>query len=152
MLRMFRRSRGFLLLDILAGTFLLVILVGAFVALHTASIRSGKTGEDYSRAIAIAQRELENLRLVGYDNLSDGHLLDLGLIDPEPTESPYSFKNVVLDDGTRFSAATALNKGDGTCQIWDVSNRVRGVRIIVSWKTKEGNGRSIVLSSAVGKY
>jgi hypothetical protein len=143
-------ARGFMLIDVMIATFLVVLLALGFFALHSASTRSAKAGEDYSRAIALAQREIEQLRLVGYNNLGYSQLYSLSLVDGTPNTSPYSFDHVVIDDGSKFSAATALKDGHGRLTIWNINDQVKGVEVQVTWTSQAGNTRNVTLGTAIG--
>lgn len=107
--------------------------------------------DETSKATQIAAKEIELLRLVGYDNLERSQLEELGLIDI--TDDPeMTFTTLPEDHAMRFSPAAALREGRGVVEIYDVDPVVREVVVTVHWTSASGKPRSVSLTTMVGKY
>lgn len=146
-----RRRRGMMLLDTMIGMMVLSIMSLAFCALMPVMARGQKMSQEVSVANLIAAREMENLRLVGYDNLNYATLRGLGLLDEWSGTGPYTFSNVAQDASRKLSAATSLKNGVGEVSISDASTVLKSVIVTVRWTSPKGTARSVSISTLVSK-
>lgn len=146
-----RRRRAFTLVDVIFSVLLLAMGSLTVAALIPTMARGQHMSDETSKATQIAAKEIELLRLVGYDNLSRERMEELGLIDV--TEDPeMTFSTLPEDHAMGFSPASALLDGKGVVEIYDVDAAVREVVVTVYWTSAAGKPRSVSLTTMVGKY
>jgi type II secretory pathway pseudopilin PulG len=146
-----RRRRAFTLVDVIFSVLLLAMGSLTVAALMPTMARGQHMSDETSKATQIAAKEIELLRLVGYDNLTRERLEELGLIDV--TEEPdMTFSTLPEDHAMGFSPASVLRDGRGVVEIYDVDPVVREVIVTVYWTSAAGKPRSVSLTTMVGKY
>ncbi len=65
--------------------------VSLFASLYpTAAVNAHKSGQ-YAQAIGVVQHKVNQLRALGYGRLTYAELRAAGVVDAEPTSSPYAF-------------------------------------------------------------
>lgn len=146
------RCRAFTLVDTLIA--FLILAVGGLslsTALPTLS-RSHAIADETSKAVQLASRQLEQLRLVRFENITYETLRDLDLIETWSGEGPYTFTNLSTDTATNFSPARALNQGEGRIYIEEIDSNVKTIRVEVVWLAASGQRRSVSVETAVGRY
>jgi len=146
-----RRQRGLTLIDTMIGMMILAMGALSFTALMPVMARGQKMSQEVSVANQIALRELENLRLLGYNSLEYTDIHATGLCDTYSGSGPIMFSHVVQDEAKQLSAATSLKNGTGTVEISDVSANLRSVIVTVNWTSASNKSRSVALSTLVGK-
>ena len=139
-MRVLRSRRGAGLIDALVTIMILGITGVVFSTTFPASFTCSGQAQEYKIATAIAQRKMEQLRGMEYESLSQPLLLAAGLIDTDPTSSPYSFTSV-------DSLADQLPRGSGSLSITDITADQRRVVVTLNWLAKTGQDRSIHLTT-----
>jgi type II secretory pathway pseudopilin PulG len=152
-----RRKRGFTLLDLLFGMFVLAVGSLSLAALLPVLSRSGHLSHAGSQAVQIASRQIEQLRIVKYENLVPEVLLQLGLVDtiqedPETGEVVMRFSRIPGDDGTQFRVSSLLRDGIGEVRLEEPSPNVREVKVTVRWRSESGRPQEITLTTLVGRF
>lgn len=142
-----RRARAFTLAEIVLSIFLLGVVAVVFGALFPVSQRLSGGAKWRAMAMALAQRRMEAVKLLGYGNLTYDGLRAYGLIDANPNTSPFSFTNT--DDTSRESPARMLPNGQGQIIVEDVAWDVRRVIVRVSWRDMNGQTRQVELRTLV---
>ncbi|HWP30281.1 MAG TPA: hypothetical protein VNK96_00940 [Fimbriimonadales bacterium] len=147
-----RHEKGFSVVDCLFAFLVLGIGSLSLMALMSTLGRSHYMSDEMSRAVQIASRQLEQLRIVKYENLEPEKLSSLGLIDPWDGSGPLTFSKLPGEEAVKFSVSHSLKKGIGEVEINDVSDTVREVIVRVKWEAPSGKTRSVELSAIIGKY
>lgn len=147
-----RTQKGFSVVDCLFAFLVLGIGSLSLMALLSTLGRSHYMSDEMSRAVQIATRQLEQLRIVKYENLEPEKLSSLGLIDPWDGTGPLTFSKLPGEEAVKFSVSHSLKKGIGEVEINDINDTVREVIVRVKWESPSGKTRSVELSTVVGKY
>lgn len=145
-----RRCRGFSLLDAVIGLILLAITSLSIATLMPILSRSQHMSDEMSRAVQIATRQIEQLRLVGYNNLEYEPLFSLSLVDSWDGNGPMTFSRIPGDESTLFSVSSTLRDGVGELEILDVADDIRELVVRVKWTTASDNPQSIELTTLIG--
>lgn len=130
------------------AVFMAACMAGIVAAAMPVATFSRTKAENGDKATAIAQKEIESIRGLGYANLTAASLDSNGLID-SPTLSAggtYAFTNV--DSAQKDSPGTTLSSGTGTVRIEQVDIELRRVTVQVSW-LERGRTRTYALSTLV---
>jgi type II secretory pathway pseudopilin PulG len=146
-----KRSRGFTLVDSMIGFLILAIGALAFCATVPVVSRSHHMADEQTKAVQIAQWQIEQVRQAGFLNLTFERLYPLGLVDDWDGDGPMTFTNAPVVHAGRFSPASQLRNGTGEMLIIDQSPDIREIRVTVKWTSPAGKSRSIELSTLVGK-
>lgn len=147
-----RTRRGALLVDLMFGVFVLAMAATTFFALFPTVHRSQAIAKEEAIAQQMSQRMLEQLQLLKPTDITVGTLTQLNLIDTGQSQPPYSFTNIPLDAGWRYSPAQALRNGTGTLAVTNLdSNSVR-LTITIAWKSASGKSSSITTGTILGGY
>lgn len=120
-MRIARSRRGAGLVDVIVTIFLLCVAGIVFSSTFPGAFTSSRQAQEYKIATAIAQRELEHIRTMNYESLSQPLLADVQAIDQDSTSQPYSFTSVQGVD-------TQLHSGVGRLYVdqpWPDTKRVR---------------------------
>lgn len=141
------RSRAFTLPEVVLSIFLLGVIAVVFGALYPASERLSGGAKHRATALMLAERRMEAIKLLGYGNLTYDGLRAYGLIDANPTSSPYSFTNT--DSARNESPARLLPQGTGQIIVEDTEWDVRRVTIRVTWQDISGRTQSVELRTLV---
>lgn len=126
-------KRGFLLIEVLIAVFLVVacaMIVGATMPISGAS--QGRAS-DLTKAMNLAQAQLEAVRASGYPALDAQDLFSKGLIDSTTplTTNTYAFSN--KGSKTLETPANVLPAGSGTVRIDQPSADIRQITVTISW-------------------
>lgn len=131
--RLKRNKRGFSFIEMMLTVFLVTICAGIVAtAMPTATV--GRQKSMYrNRAVALAQRQMEAIKRLGYPNVTANALLNAGLIDSatEVSTNTYSFTNVdslVADDAARL-----LPSGAARVTIEQADIELKRVILRVTW-------------------
>ncbi len=146
-----RKNRGFTIIDSMIGVMVLLMGALSFTAALPVVSRSQKVADDQSKAVQIAQWQVEQVRQAGFLNLSFERLYPLGLVDDWNGSGPMTFTTAPNVESGRFSPSLQLRDGVGELVIEDASDSIREVRVTVKWKSPAGNDRSVMLSTLVGR-
>ena len=142
-MQLLRSRRGAGLVDVIVAVFILGITGLVFSATFPASFSCARQANEYKIATAIAQKKMEQLRSMEYESISQPLLLAAGAIDDSPSVSPYSFTMV-------DNVATQLTQGEGSLSVTDEPpGDMRRIRVTVSWTARNGQDRSVELSTLV---
>lgn len=147
-----KKKRGFTLLDAMIGFMVMAFLSLGFVTVTTVLRKSQHMSDDASKAVQIAQRQIEQLRLVGFDNLTYAGLQSLDLLDDWDGEGPFTFSKISIEQATQFSPSAALHDGVGELYIDDIDDNSKKITVIVHWKNKVGEKQSVELETIIGRY
>ncbi|HRF59945.1 MAG TPA: hypothetical protein PLH94_08535 [Fimbriimonadaceae bacterium] len=147
-----RLRRGALLVDLMFGVFVLAMAATTFFALFPTVHRSQQIAKEEAIAQQMSQRMLEQLQLLKPSDITPGTLSQLNLIDPNQTQPPYSFTNIPLDAGWRFSPAQALRNGTGTLTVTQLDASSVRLAITIGWKSSSGKSSSITTGTILGGY
>ena len=146
-----KRSRGFTLVDSMIGFLILAIGALAFCATVPVVSRSHHMADEQTKAVQIAQWQIEQVRQAGFLNLSFERLYPLGLVDDWDGDGPMKFTNAPVVQAGRFSPSAQLRKGTGELEIVDQGSDIREIRVTVRWTSPAGKDRSVELTTLVGK-
>src|SRR5690348_1813666 len=126
-----RRSfrRGLSLIEVLVSALILGLTVLAATAMFSTAgfLRDHSTG--HSRAAAILQRKLEQIRRLPFSQVTYAGLLNAGVIDPGA--SPYAFATV---DGL----TTELTNADGRIVLSNGGSDTARVDVVLTWDGLRG--------------
>lgn len=137
-----RNRRGAGLVDVMIA---LVLISGAgivFSAAFPTGISGVRQGGDIKRATMLAQRKVEQVRSLGYENLSYENLHTAGFIDSDSSSGPYSF--------TSDAIAAGLTSPAGELKIDDEDTGLKKISVTVKWNSN-GVQRSVVLQTLIAE-
>jgi hypothetical protein len=134
------------------GIFILVIATLSYLSLTVVTHKSQVISKDESTAAQLAGRLVEQLQLLTTRDINVQTLSALNLVDNYSTGSPYSFTNIPLDEGTRYSPAQALTQGKGTLSVYKLENDSLRVVATITWRSKTGVSKSYTTGTIVGSY
>ncbi len=143
-----RRSLGFSFVEVLFAVFITACLAAVVAAAMPVATLSRTKADASNRAQAIAQKEMEAARGLGYANLTGPQLSANGLVDDPngPSAGVWTFTNV--DAGANDAPSTVLAGGTGTVAVEQADVELRRLTVQVSW-TERGKARSFSLSTLV---
>jgi prepilin-type N-terminal cleavage/methylation domain-containing protein len=133
-----RNRRGFSLIETMIAVMALSFIVMVFGAVVPTATRMRHKAENITRATMLAHQKLEQLRGVGYTNLTPANLLAAGMIDATPDTSPYSITGV-------SGLASELPDGSGTLTITDEATDLKRARVDITWGGIITQGNSVAL-------
>ena len=144
-MRVLKCNKGTMLIDVMVGVYILAIVGLIYAATVGVSSVSRAKADQLTKAAAIANREMESIKNLGYGNATYAGLSFYGLIDATPTASPFAFNNV----GTATDrVGSILPGGTATVAISDVSGTVRRIVVTVTWRSVKQT-RTAVVSSEI---
>lgn len=139
---------GFTFVEVILSVFLVSCLAGIVTAAMPVATLSRSKAENSDRAVALAQKEMESVRGVGYANLTGANLLADDLIDSTNTNAAGAFSFTDVDAGVNDSAGATLASGTGTVLVEQADTELRRVTVTVGW-TERGRARAYSLSTLV---
>lgn len=142
------RKGGFSFVEVMLSVFLVACLAGVVAAAMPVATLSRTKAEAANSAAAIAQKEMEAARGLGYANLTAAGLLANGLIDSTGTDASGAFLFSNVDAALGDSPNTSLQGGTGTVLVEQVDVELRRLTIRVTWNER-GKPRSFTLSTLV---
>jgi hypothetical protein len=134
------------------GIFILVIATLSYLSLTVVTHKSQVISKDESKAAQLAGRLIEQIQLLTTRDINVQTLTALNLVDNYSVGSPYSFTNIPLDEGTRYSPALALTNGKGVMTVTKLENESYRVVATISWTSKTGVTKSYTTGTIVGSY
>ncbi len=136
-----RNRRGTTLIDVMVGLVLLTVAGLVYSATFPAGFRAVRQGGESKKAVAIAQAKIEQVKLLGYENLNYETMQSQGVIDSASATSPFVFTSVE-------SLTTQLPNPTGTLAISDYSVTTKLVVVTVNWRS-DSITRSVTLRTLV---
>ena len=140
-------NKGTVLIDVAFAIGVLLLMALIYAATVQGASQSRYVADLNTKAMMIADKEIEAIKALSYDNANYTSLLFYNLIDSSSNQSPFSFTRV---GDTNNTVADVLPSGTGTVSIVDESLTLRKVTVTVSWKSKNGN-RSYSVSTELAK-
>ncbi len=143
-----RRVRGALLIESLFAVFLVAIVATIIAATMPLANNSRARADMLNKAVSIAQKQVENVRGVGYPNLNGPQLLAAGLVESSTADGNGRFHFTNVDSAAFDAPALVLPSGKGYLKIEQVGLDLRLVTVRVEW-TDRGKPRHTVLSTMI---
>ena len=144
---MSRRKRGAMLIDAILAIYLVAVVALVLSATLAGAVVSRGLADQRTKATCIANRQLEAIKGLGYENLSFASLQFYGLADTSTSSTTCTFTTC---GATSEKVSTILPQGTGTTTITDVTATVKKIVINVRWLSKTGN-RTVTVSTEIGK-
>ncbi|GIV02161.1 MAG: hypothetical protein D6724_03080 [Armatimonadetes bacterium] len=143
-----RRARAYTIAENLFAIFLVAIAAAVMAASLPIANSSRARADLLNKATGIAEKELELIRHVGYQNLTASKLYDLGLLDSTApgANGMYPFTNV--DTGVFDAPSQVLPNGKGWVGLQTVATDLIEVTVLVTWQER-GQQRSVTVSTLV---
>jgi type II secretory pathway pseudopilin PulG len=132
-----RRKAGFSLIEVLFAIFLVFACAMIVAATMPISDQARGKADLLSRATGLAQKQLEAIRAVGYQNTTPTQLASLGLIDSSTSigTNTYSFTN---SDSTNLdNPGLVLPNGNGQINLTQISTGLLQVTVTVSYQDSQ---------------
>lgn len=136
----------------MAETLFAIFIVALTALIMSAALpighKSRKKADLRTKAAEIAQREMEQVRALGYPNITADALLSHGAIDNiNASADGYPFTNV--DNAKGDAIGTVLPSGTGHVALSQIALDLRSVTITVKW-VEDGKNRQIKMASIIG--
>lgn len=87
-------NKGFTLVEVMISLITFAVLTLIFAATVPLAKKTAHMNGQYAQAISLCQHKIDQLRAVGYGRINYTELSDAGIIDDNPTTSPFSFNEV----------------------------------------------------------
>lgn len=139
-------------MDAMLGVFVLTIAVLSYLSLTVVTHKSQVISKDDSKASQMIARLLEQVQLLTTRDLNVSTLKGMNLIDTNSYESPYSFTNIPLDQGTMYSPSMALTDGTGKMTVQTLANGSMRVIATISWLSTTGAKKTFTSGTIIGSY
>jgi len=137
-----KKVRGFSLIEVLFSVFMVVVCAGIVAATMPVATNAHVRADNYSKALNLAQEQLETIRGNGFANATVGQLCAYGLIDNESpvATNTYTFSNTSAATPANLdSPAKVLQHGSGTIMVQLLNFNLTQVVVTVSWRDQMGN-------------
>lgn len=138
---MIHNRRGTGLIDAMLSIFLLGTAGIVFSASFPAGFNALSQSSEATRATALAQQKIEQVRSLEYAKLTYDNLVGR-YIDVNPISSPYEF--TAID-----SVGSGLLQGTGTLTISEDGGNVKRIVVSVNWHSRTGIARNVTLTTLV---
>ncbi|NPV29166.1 MAG: hypothetical protein HPY58_05780 [Firmicutes bacterium] len=112
------KDSGFTLAEVLAASFILVLVLAVFIGLFHEGLKTTAASTDEEEALAFAQAKLEEIQAMRFEDVA-------ALADGEPDEEP-------SPDG-KYTRTTKVDE----VEVTDDGNRLLRVEVSVSWNEGE---------------
>ncbi len=142
------KSGGFSLIEILFGIFIVALCATVLSATMPTANQSRVKANNVSKAINLAQKQMEAIRCVGYASITPERLTTLGLLDSQAPIEPNTFSFSNVDNGIFDNPSTVLTAGTGTVLIRQSNLDIKEVTIVVAW-TEKGVRRNFRLGTKI---
>ena len=139
---MVRSQRGTVLIDAVLAILIMAAAGVVFSAAFPSGLNTLRDSSEQSKAAAMAQKKVEQVRSLDYANITYTNLLAAGYIDSTPTSSPYWFTSV-------DSVATDLNGATGTLTITPQSGAILKIVAAVQWRSERNVLRNVTVTTLV---
>lgn len=140
-MKMHVKRRGTTLLEVMAAMMVLAMTVSAAGVMFPLGAFLRNRSGGHSRAAAIVQRKLEQVRKIPVKSLSYSALEDADIIDGA-SGSPRPFTTV---DGM----AAELQNGTGTLELTGVGTDIVKIDVTVTWRNVRGATHTVTASTQV---
>lgn len=142
------RRKGYTLIEVLFGIFLALMAAMVLAAAMPIATSSRLRADSYSKAVGLAQKQLEAIRTIGYANATASQLASVGLIDSQSpiAENTYSFSNV--DTAALDNPARILPSGQGRLTLEQIDLELRRITIEIRWMDR-GVQKSVRLGTLI---
>jgi len=140
--------RGFSLIEVLFGIFMVSLCATVLAATMPTANQSRAKANNSTKAISLAQKQIETIRSAGYASITPERLEALGLIDSRVSVSANTFSFTNVDNGIFDNPSTVLPSGIGTVRIRQDALELREVLIILTWQEK-GRTKSYSLGTKI---
>jgi type II secretory pathway pseudopilin PulG len=147
-----RARRGSIFLDALVGVFVFGLGAAAFFGLMPQMSKSKEIARERSRALNMANRMVEQLRLLKGSDVNFNTLSQLNLIDGGQNGGKWTFTNIPLDQGTGHTPAQSLRNGQGTLEVQHLSDGTAIIKVEVAWTSASGKPAQIATGTAIGGF
>jgi len=147
-----RKQRGGILIDALIALIILSFAAVSFFSYFPVLHKTHVLGAEEQKATQMANKMCEHINLFTPYNLNASTLTAAGLIDTGQSASPYTFSNIPLDDGTKYSPSEALRNGTGQIEVTDLANNSKAIKVTISWKSETGKNKSVVMGTVIGGW
>jgi prepilin-type N-terminal cleavage/methylation domain-containing protein len=137
-----KNRSGMSLIEVMIAVMILSFAVAVFAPLYPISMRMRSKAENVTRATAMAQQKIEQIRAIPYTSLTYSGLRANSVIDASPTSSPYSFT-------TTDGLASKLPAGTGTLTVSTPATDLTQVDVTVSWGGLVQNGNTVAFSTQI---
>ena len=143
-----RRKAGFSLIEVLFAIFLVFACAMIVAATMPIADQSRGKADLLNRATGLAQKQLEAIRAVGYQNTNPTQLASTGLIDSSNSISTntYSFTN--SDSANLDNPSLVLPSGKGSVNLTQLSTNLIQVIVSVSYQDSQ-RSRSVTIGTVV---
>lgn len=143
-----RRTRAFSLAEVLIAVFMVALCAIMVAATMPTANRSRQKADGTSKAVGLAQKQIEAIRGLGYANVTPSQLATYGLIDSTSAieANTYAFTN--SDSARLDDPALILPSGTGKVKIEQPDNELRRVTVTVGWNDR-GRARTFTLGTLV---
>ncbi len=130
-----QKIRGNTMMEMLFAILLVGVCAVILMASMPVATTSREKAELHNRAMALAQKELEAIRGLGYANINASTLASRGLIDNTTAvaTNTYTFTNV--DSTALDNPARILPSGQGFVIVEQADLDLRRVTVYVQWTT-----------------
>lgn len=143
-----RRNRGALLMESLFAIFL-VVVVSAIVAATMPLANSSRARADMlNKAVSIAQKQIENIRGLGYPKITNSGLFTAGLVQSSTADAQGRLVFTNIDSAAFDAPSNVLPQGKGYVVIQQNGSDRRLVTVRVEW-TERNKTRQVVLTTLV---
>ncbi len=129
-----RTRRGFSLIEVLIAVFLVITCMLIVIATMPLATASRNKADRSTKAIGLAQKELEALRGAGYPNLTPTQMYSYGLIDNTTAVSSNTYTFTNADALAYDSPANVLPNGTGTVTVEQLDFDLRRLTVAVTYR------------------
>ncbi len=146
-----RRRKGFSIIDTLIATGILLLGALAFCAVAPVVSRSHHKSDEMSKAVQIASWQTEQIRQLGYLDVSYSKLYALGYVENWSGTGPFIFSSAPAVSGMKFAPSVQLRSGVGEMTITDKTATLKEVAVTVKWVSANGKNMEVKLTTLIGK-
>lgn len=143
-----KKRRAFSFVEVMFALFLLSVSATIVVATMPLATKSRARADMNNKATGLAQKELEAIRGLGYQNATPTQLYANGLIDSTTPVATNTYSFTAADGGSLDNVSRVLPSGTGTVKIEQVDLELRRITVTVNWTERQGN-RTVVLGTLV---
>jgi prepilin-type N-terminal cleavage/methylation domain-containing protein len=136
-----RRRRGMTLIEVMAATLVLGMTILTTLGMFSSSAVMREKSGAYSRAAAISQRKLDQIRELPASRITYQGLVDAKIIDANSTQ-PYSFT-------AQEKLAQEFPGGAGTIQITGSGTDIVRVDLTITWNASRGKANQLSATTFV---
>ena len=137
-----KNRSGLTLIEVMIAVMVFSFAITVFASLYPLAMRMRSKSENVSRATAIAQKKIEQLRALPYASLTYSGLLANSIVDSSPSASPYAFTSV-------DSLTSQLPEAAGTLTVSTPATDLIRLDVTVTWGGLVTNGNTVTVSTMV---